>query len=366
MGISLQEYCQKTNKEHLLQQWHSERNDPITADEVSFGSHRKIWWKCGRGHQWQSAVYSRTGRDTGCPYCTGRLFEPQQETLAALHPELLKQWHPTKNFGIDPNKMPPATHRKVWWICEKGHEWRTEVKVRTNGSGCPYCANRQIVVGENDLATTHPALVAQWDQERNTHLTPQQVLAGTKIKVWWLCEKGHTWQSSIVSRSRLSTGCPVCAGKQVVPGETDLATVYPELASQWDHEKNGNLTPEKVTAWSNRKVWWRCEKGHSYAAVIGTRTTKHSGCPYCTGKKTLTGFNDLATIYPKIAEQWHPTLNGSLTPQQVTAGSRKKVWWQCADEHVWKAVIYSRTGARKAGCPVCAGRVKEVNNQRTT
>lgn len=84
-----------------------------------------------------------------------------------------------------------------------------------------------------------------------------------------------------------------------------------------------------------------------------------SGCPYCAGRKALRGFNDLATVDPKTAAQWHPTLNGSLTPEMVTAGSRKKVWWQCSEGYVWKAAVYSRTGSRKSGCPVCAGRAKQ-------
>ena len=84
-----------------------------------------------------------------------------------------------------------------------------------------------------------------------------------------------------------------------------------------------------------------------------------SGCPYCAGKKVLKGFNDLATLEPKVAESWHPTLNGRLTPETVTVGSRRKVWWQCPEGHVWKAVVYSRAGRQRAGCPVCAGRVKE-------
>ena len=73
----------------------------------------------------------------------------------------------------------------------------------------------------------------------------------------------------------------------------------------------------------------------------------------------MKGFNDLATLEPKVAESWHPTLNGSLTPDTVTVGSRRKVWWLCEQGHVWKAVVYSRAGKQRAGCPVCAGRVKE-------
>ena len=156
----------------------------------------------------------------------------------------------------------------------------------------------------------------------------------------------------------------MCAGKVIIPGENDLHTLFPEIAAQWYAEKDGTLTPEQVSPYSNRKVWWRCDMGHPYQAVIVARTTHGSGCPYCAGRKVLPGFNDLATVEPKIAAQWHPTLNGSLTPEQVTAGSHRKVWWQCPDGHIWKAVIYSRAGPQKTGCPVCAGRIQPARVER--
>lgn len=169
---------------------------------------------------------------------------------------------------------------------------------------------------------------------------------------------GHRWQAAVASRTVSGAGCPVCAGKQILPGFNDLASQYPELAKEWDTERNGSLTPDSVSAYSNRKAWWHCEKNHSYQAVIATRTMRGSGCPYCANKRVLPGFNDLATAEPTVAAQWHPTLNGSLTPQMVTAGSRRKVWWQCACGHVWKAAIYPRAGKQRCGCPICAGRTK--------
>lgn len=109
---------------------------------------------------------------------------------------------------------------------------------------------------------------------------------------------------------------------------------------------------------SSRRVWWRCALGHSYQTSVRQRTSKQTGCPFCSGSRVLAHFNDLAILEPEIAAQWHPTLNGALTPEMVTVGSRKKVWWQCADGHVWKTAVYTRTSDRKCGCPVCAGAVK--------
>lgn len=68
----------------------------------------------------------------------------------------------------------------------------------------------------------------------------------------------------------------------------------------------------------------------------------------------LAGFNDLQTLYPEVAAEWHPSLNGDLKPTDVTRGSDRKVWWQCAWGHEWQAYIYSRTGTFATGCLYCA------------
>ena len=272
-------------------------------------------------------------------------------------PLLLEQWHPTLNGSLTPEDVTPGSHKKAWWRCGKGHQWQAEIKSRAIlRAECPVCAGRLAVPGVNDLATLRPDLAAQWDGEKNGALTARDILPGSRRRAWWRCGKGHSWQA-LVSARNAGEGCPYCAGKVVVPGENDLATLFPEIAAQWDRGRGG-LTPEAVSAYSNRKAWWRCEKGHSWQAVIAGRTKRGTGCPYCAGRKALPGFNDLATLHPDIAAQWHPTLNGGLTPEQVTAGARRAVWWRCPLGHVWKARVHSRTGRQHCGCPVCAGKAR--------
>lgn len=268
---------------------------------------------------------------------------------------LLQEWDREKNMPLTPDSVHKGSHRKVWWNCNAGHAWQSEVRSRTGGSRCPYCTRRVLWVGDNDLAAANPVLAAQWDTEKNGQLKPTDVLAGSEKCVWWKCDRGHSWRASILSRSR-GAGCPVCLGKSVMAGENDLATRVPNLAAEWDTERNGGLKPNQVTSFSNRRVWWRCALGHEWQAVIAARTVENSGCPYCTGRRVLAGFNDLATLHPEIAAQWNDTLNGTLTPEMVTPGSHKRVWWKCHEGHVWKTAIYSRTGKQKCGCPVCAGK----------
>lgn len=268
---------------------------------------------------------------------------------------LLQEWDQEKNAPLTPDSAHKGSHQKVWWHCENGHTWRSEIRVRANGALCPYCTRRMLWVESNDLLTLNPVLASEWDNEKNGELKPSDVLEGSHKYVWWKCQSGHSWRARILSRSR-GAGCPVCTGKAVIPGENDLETLYPDIAAQWDTERNGSLRPDQVTSFSNRKVWWQCTLGHEWQAIVAARAVENSGCPYCTGRRVLAGFNDLATLHPKIAAQWDDTLNGTLTPEMVTPGSHKRVWWKCAEGHVWKTAIYSRTGKQKCGCPVCAGK----------
>lgn len=357
MRESLYDYCCRTQNEKLLSAW-DVRNAPLTPQDVSYGSKRKVWWHCSKGHVWQSAVYCRS-KGCGCPVCSGKLIREGENDLLSQYPDLVKQWAWDKNEMMSPSEVGVNSHRMVWWRCERGHEWRATVRSRTAGADCPYCSNRAVLPGENSLADTRPELAAQWDAEQNRTLTPLKVMAGSRKKVWWRCEKGHQWKASIASRAKSGCGCPVCAGKIVVPGENDLGAFFPAIAAEWDDEKNEGLTAQMVTPYANRKVWWRCSLGHSYQAPIAARTKRNCGCPYCTSKRVLPGFNDLATIAPEIAQQWHPTLNGNLTPEMVTAKSSSRVWWICPLGHVWKAVLYSRTSGNRSGCPVCAGTVRQ-------
>lgn len=357
MKTTLYEYCVERGDTALLQQWHPTKNEPMTPKTVTYGSKRKLWWRCEKGHEWQAMAYTRT-EGSGCPYCAGKKACPGENDLASQRPDLAAQWNPVKNRGLTPADVLLGSHYKAWWICEKGHEWQAIVKSRTSGAGCPVCANHRLIPGENDLAATHPDLAGQWHPVKNGKLTPRDIGAGTKRKVWWQCGKGHEWQASVASRTSGGTGCPVCAGKRVIPGDNDLASRFPDIAAQWHPTLNGTLRAEEVSAASNRRVWWCCSLGHVYRAGVGARTGSGSGCPYCAGRRVLPGFNDLATTEPRVAAQWHQPLNGTLTPDMVMAGSHHKVWWECPSGHIWKAVIHSRTGPKKCGCPVCAGRVR--------
>ncbi len=141
-------------------------------------------------------------------------------------------------------------------------------------------------------------------------------------------------------------------GNLFVPGVNSLSEVKPELASEWHPRKNGSLSPDDLMAGSGKRVWWQCRNNHEWQAVISQRS-RGRGCPICSGKLVLHGFNDLATTNPELAEQWHPSRNGELLPQDLLIGSHVKVWWQCSFNHEWQVAPQSRSHG--SGCPFCSG-----------
>ena len=278
--------------------------------------------------------------------------------LDILYPDVAAEWNYEKNNGLKPSDVTYGSNKKVWWCCEKGHEYESRIKTRSQGYGCPLCAGKEPINERNSLAVLYPNLASQWLQEKNGDITPNDIKPSSKSSVWWRCEKGHEWKAAVYARVKSGSGCPYCAGKLVIKGFNDLATVNPELAKEWNTEKNSGLTADEVHAGSNKSYWWKCSRGHEWQAVMVSRTRRGSGCPYCTNRKVLKGFNDLATIEPSLAKEWHPTLNGDRMPDMFTSGSSRKVWWQCSEGHVWKATVYARTKL-ETGCPVCAGKTRK-------
>ena len=281
-----------------------------------------------------------------------------KKTLATEYPEIAKEWHPTKNGTLKPTDVATGSHKKVWWICNKGHKWIATIKNRTaSGSKCPYCSNRKVLGGYNDLASTNPTVANEWNYEKNIGLLPTMISSGSNKKVWWRCSKGHEWQAAVVSRAIRGTGCPYCANQKVLIGFNDLTTTNPNIASEWNYNKNQELLPTMVPPGSQTRVWWKCSLGHEWQETIVKRTIRGYDCPVCSGHKVLAGFNDLVTVCPDVAGEWHPTKNGDLLPSQVTPKSGKKVWWICRKGHEWQANICSRTLLR-AGCPICNQELK--------
>ena len=184
-------FCAEQGKTALLAQWDIERNLPLTPDDVTFGSHKRVWWTCPNGHSWQAMVYTRS-EGAGCPYCTGRKVTPKQGGLVKQFPLLTAEWDVEKNAPLTPQDVTTGSHKLIWWRCPKGHSYRSAVKTRAQGSGCPYCAGKNVLPEETSLAAEYPSIAKEWDAAKNVPLLPTQVISGTRRKVWWRCPKGHS------------------------------------------------------------------------------------------------------------------------------------------------------------------------------
>ena len=311
-------------------EWDYSKNGKLTPDMFAEKSSIKVWWICkDHKHSWQ-ASFSVRARGNGCPYCSGRRVLVGFNDLKTKHPVLAAQWHPTKNGDKKPTDFTFGSGHKAWWLCPVcGQSWEASINNRTvNGRGCPFCQHEKPIQGKNDLATVRPDLMEEWDYQRNVGKNPSSFMPSSNKKVFWKCKKcGFVYRAMINNRSK-GSGCPRCAGQVLIPGTNDLASLCPKLVDEWDIEKNGGLKPSEVFGQTNKKYWWKDSFGHSWQASPNRRM-RGTNCPVCSGNKIQQGSNDVATTYPSIAAEWHPTKNGSLTPFQISRGYTKKVWFLC-------------------------------------
>lgn len=343
--------------------WDNARNGGLQPSAVQFRSEKLVSWRCKaeRDHAWREAPASRVQklvdgsyRTMGCPFCSSHRIT-HRNSLAAAYPNIARDWHPRLNGSLRPNAAPPRSNKTAWWRCAEGHIWKTTIANRTRlGTGCPYCA-RVLLAPENSLAARQPALAAQWHPSKNGDLKPTDVASCSSHRtVWWKCPvaRDHEWQASTAARSR-SPSCPFCANRRLARSNS-LARRFPALARQWHQRRNGQLRPEDVIATARHKAWWKCPKGsdHEWSCRIEQRVRRKTGCPFCAGKH-VSKTNSLATLYPKVAVQFHPRRNGKLRPSEVVATSNLSVWWRCPLRHDWFAPVRERTVFAR-GCPVCA------------
>ena len=272
----------------LMKEWDYNKNKNLKPEEASYGSGKKVWWVCAKGHEWEAKLNNRTALNQQCPYCSHN--KASIENSIQGHPEILFQWNYKKNKNIKPSEVSFSAHQKIWWVCDKGHEWFSSPNRRSTwGGSCPYCSGRKICE-DTCLEKTHPHLMNEWDYEKNDKfgITPQNISRGNKKDVWWRCDKGHEWSATTNSRTNASyrkeNGCPYCSGRRVCL-DNCLATLNPDLAKKWNYPKNEGLLPQEITAYSKKKVWWICPKKHEWIADVSNRNLGKTGCPICCESK---------------------------------------------------------------------------------
>ena len=306
---NLENWCKNNGElgQQIQQEWTGldENNKPIEITEVSFGSNKKVQWKCKEGHTWITKVNIRTS-ERGCPYCSGQRVS-------------------------DKNSF------KIW--CEQNGEWGQQLLKEWTGS-----------------------------DETNTPIEINAISYTSDKKVHWKCKEGHQWTAVMHSRTRQKQGCPYCSGRRV-SDKNSLKTWCIEngeygqqLLQEWTgiDENNNPIEIDKISRANSKKVHWKCKEGHQWTATIKNRTLHKSECPYCTGKK-VSDKNSLevwcqnnGVFGQLLLQEWTglDEIGNHINMHEVSYGSDKKVQWKCNKQHIWYTTIKSRTG-QKSGCTYC-------------
>lgn len=269
-----------------------------------------------------------------------------------LSEALIKEWNWERNTGFDPHNLKVLAKARLSWKCKKGHEWEARLDHRIRGSQCPYCTGK-LLAPENSLAVKHPEVAKEWNYQKNKK-RPEEVSRATTKVYWWICErKKHEWEASVANRTRRGDQCPYCTGKKATE-ETSLQALRPDLAKEWNFERNIDLTPHDVTLMSNKRVWWICKRGCEWQDKVSARVDGNR-CSVCYPRVPFQEVSDeynFKTLSPELMIEWDYEGNTSVDPSKVSPFSGKKVWWKCQlCKHKWEASIDNRKKGR--ACPKC-------------
>lgn len=278
----------------LAAEWHPNRNGSIQPADILAGGRSKYWWRCPQGHEYEESPNNRS-RGRKCPYCSHHRVIPNKTSLASVDPVLAREWHPTLNGSCTPSMVLSRSAYTAWWLCKRGHAFPATVQARRAGNGCPYCSNKKVLPGTNDLATTHPELAKEWHPDLNGTITPRDVVAGAARQIWWECPLHHIYRAPLYARSA-GHGCPYCSNRRLLPGDNDLQTRFPPLASEWHPTKNSPFTPSMILP-GKRKWWWLCGHGHEKYENVPNRINNH-GCSRCPKGNRVLDQNSDAGITP--------------------------------------------------------------------
>lgn len=297
----------------LAQQWHPWRNGDLKPEDVTCGSNKKVWWllihkdkNTGKvfNFEWETRVKDMV-INRGCPFLTGRAVWSGFNDLATINTKLAKEWHPTKNGNLKPTHVTANSNKKVWWLLpyvdpktgkEFTFEWESRVADRMSDDKCPFLSGKSVWQGFNDLATVNKRLAEEWHPTKNGSLKPTDITANSNKKVWWLLHYEDTrtnkkfdfeWQATVSHRNS-GRQCPYLSNPStaVFVGFNDLQTTHPNIAKEWNFDKNGELRPTDVTAGSSRVVWWKTElegKTYEWKDKIFNRTVLNRTCLQLNG-----------------------------------------------------------------------------------
>ena len=343
---------------NLAAEWNWEKNSPKTPFEVRPKSNLRVWWRCESDHEWESQIYNRHVR--GCPHCFDLARRVNAKLTLKELPDLFDEVFADEVEKIALGEITQSSHQKLLWKCKACDQiFGNQIQNRAiKKQGCPYCKQLKVAPnGWNSLGVLFPEVAAEWDNEKNSGVTPFQVTPKSNKSFWWRCANGHSWEAVVANRHK--AGCPACysLAHHIHTGTklAEMTDLFAELSDdEQDKVKLGQLSKGDRT-----KVKWKCKTCKEiWENQIGKRAVNGQGCPYCAGKKVApNGWNSLAQLHPDLIREWNYNLN-KLDPQKITPGSHSRVHWKCRRGHQWNTVVAQRA-SQGTGCPLCSPQISK-------
>lgn len=222
--IDFETWCSCNNKKNLIKEWDYESND-ILPSQVTYGSHKEVFWICPKGHKYKKQIHSRC-QGTGCSVCSGVNFR-KRNLLFTDFPELIEELDTEINTLEDLKKITCSSNKKIAWICSKNHKYFQSAVNKIKSKGCPICNNRQVLYGFNDLETwckenDRNEILEDWDYKLNSIL-PQNIIFGSGKVCNFVCHIcGYKWKTRLNARTLQKTGCYKCSKR--------MSSSFPEQA----------------------------------------------------------------------------------------------------------------------------------------
>ena len=338
----------------LVAKYDFTKNNELGIDfkTITARSSKRIWWKCSVcKNSWFATVGSQNDRiKHGCPYCSGRLVIKGKTDLLTLFPDVTKEWNYEKNGELQPQDVSAQSSKKVWWKCSEGHEWKATVSNRTgNKSGCPRC-NIENVNSFCEQAVFFYVKKAFSDAVNGDDHLGIELDIFIPSKMAAIEYDGEAWHNNKRRQQNDAKKNAICERA----GITLIRIREPRLP-----DIDNCLTIRRESSTANKSLDDAIRSTLSLLGIDAIEVNTDLDTGYILEQfATKKHQNSLAFCCPDVASEWHPTKNGSLTPDKVSKSSRRKVWWLGKCGHEWQMTIgdRTRTNGRPQGCPYCAGK----------
>ena len=290
-----------------------------------------FWWNCRNEDcletyqaTIQQKISTRNSFSKGCLYCAGKKVL-REKSFAALHPDMIEEYD-SRNL-LDPFEVTEHSTRTVSWVCRNNpeHTWQANFYERASGyKRCPVCdphPKYKVMLYE-----MYPEFEKYYSKENRRSFKSYALQSNEKPL--WTCDNGHTYPNSIYRISQRGFFyCPLCEGSIVVAEINSVTAKRKDIVDQWSCKND--FLPEEVYYNTTSPVLWECTTcSGTYAFPVSDKREGNVSCPYCNGRRVLSGFNEIPSWL--ITEY---SLKNEVPISEYPVNSVHKVLWTCPTCH---------------------------------